>query len=268
MAEEQAALTAGNATKTPKQKKDAAHRKKKKMKEKARKPKIAPFTPRICEIMLVHKSEIVDEMTAFEGVQYVDEVWTIPPTKLSKMSKAYDSAIARFENMNAAIQEWQPSEGNTVACKQRLEAQQFQTRMLCHLPTEFVADPNIRLRTRVKNMKDAKLLIPKKRRKMVKQLIASESEVAEEKKAFRVAIKASQGANGGLSYEHADPFLEKAVGLLSDEQRVAVYAANDSVVKRAYMIRDYGGYPQQVEKALTHIPKGFWCVKRESSYFW
>jgi hypothetical protein len=144
---------------------------------------------------------------------------------------------------------------------QNIQAKQFETTMLLHFPTQF-QNPEVDLTVRVKNMRAAKASNHRSQQEYIDKLVAggNDGSISTEKKAFHNGIKFVYGLEKVKDIKLADPFVSKPKQALGPGMPLfdAMMAANQSVIRRAYEILDWGGTPQQVEQALQHLPPGFW----------
>lgn len=197
------------------------------------------------------------EKKAFQGVRFVDEVWKLKKKQLTKMSNAMEAAKMRQKEMRKELAKWKKPKG-IGAKKSHLEARRFETTMLIHFPPQFQADPGIKLKTRVKRIQKASTMsYGEKEREILKLQQPSGRTLAYERSLFEAAIQYGSNTNVD-NYDEIDPFFDKALKALTVKQVNELYKVNKDIVERGYQIRDYGGSADDVEKALEHLPRGFW----------
>lgn len=232
-------------------------------------PPFPPFPPRIEELMNEHMKQAPAEKEAFSGVRFVDQVWKLSKTKkkqLVKMSAAMEAAKDRQKEIRKELTKWKAK----TACekKRHLEARTFETTMMIHFPAQFQADPGIKLQTRVKRLQKAAKMSDSKKAVAIQLLQDPGLEVLKhEQSVFRKAIESGLGKKKmkkflrkkkSFDYDEIDPFFDKALKALTPKQVKELYKVNQDVVERGYKIRDYDGSADDVEKALQHLPIGFW----------
>lgn len=218
------------------------------------------------------------ESKAFSGIKYLDQVHTLSDKKLKAMTIAVKDATDRQEVMRKALNKWTftqrdallalPSGATTLSKhdestfdaykKGHTRAMTQMTMMLEHIPAAFKAVDETNLVERLLDRQTASKLTQNQRREKIDELVKGDDVSAKaEKLAFKGAISASIKSDG-LDFDTVDPFFNKPVKPIGSAALEKVYAANTAILKRIRLIRDYGGTNDDVEKALVHIPPGYW----------
>mmetsp|Transcript_21069 Transcript_21069/g.34869 ORF Transcript_21069/g.34869 Transcript_21069/m.34869 type:complete len:697 (-) Transcript_21069:30-2120(-) len=224
--------------------------------------KYADFPDDMKKLIQEHNKIAETDLLCFKGIRWFDQVWEIrDPKVLQKLATALSKAKERQTVYRDAVNAW--TEKTQV---QWISSKQFETKMLLHFPSQF-QNPEVDLTVRVKNMRAAKACDASSRKSHIAHLMkgGDDGDVKKEKKAFHDGIEYVYELEKLKDIKMADPFFNKAKKAIGPGMKgpggeiyEGMMSATKAVIHRAYEILDYGGTPQQVEKALQHLPPGFW----------
>lgn len=148
-----------------------------------------------------------EEADAFDGVNFVDEVWDIKPRQLKKMAKAWGAAMARHGEISEALASWEPKDDEEHGAW--IQATMHKTQIFSHFPYQFQTDFKIDLLKRVEKQEEASQLTNIQKANEIEKL--QEASECESERCIFADIISSAGFDTVEDMEEIDPFYHKCL---------------------------------------------------------